>query len=118
MYRKTNNTVCTHALTSAIFALTNRRRTWNNHKTEIADSILENKAKEFCESLNQVLDISLVRKIIDYLFHIPKKSVIKLREFYYKLVFSDEFEHDATFYLLHYILCDLFMYEPEPFVLP
>ena len=93
-----------------------RKRTWNKIKTEIDDSILECKALELCESLNKPFDISLVSCIYKYLFHIPKNSIIKLRDYYFKLVFSDYFKNDVTFYQLHYIFCDLFMYKIEPFV--
>ena len=79
---------------------------------------MKSKAIEFYRLLNQGFLVSQVGPIFDYLFHIPKNSIIYLRDLYFKLVFSDKFENDVTFYQLHYILCDLFMYKIEPFVLP
>ena len=95
-----------------------RKRTWKKTKSLADESILKSKTIEFYRLLNQGFLVSQVGPIFDYLFHIPKNSIINLRDLYFKLVFSDKFENDVTFYQLHYILCDLFMYKIEPFVLP
>ena len=90
----------------------------NQTKSLADESILKSKATEFYRLLNQGFLVSQVGLIFDYLFHIPKKSIIYLRDLYFKLVFSDKFENNVSFYQLHYNLCDLYMHKIEPFVLP
>ena len=108
---------CVFAMFRSIGYKGSRKRTWKKTKSLADKSILKSKAIEFYRLLNQGFLVSQVGPIFDYLFHIPKNSIIYLRDLYFKLVFSDKFENDVTFYQLYYILCDLFMYKIKPFVL-
>ena len=102
---------CVFAMFRSIGYKGSRKRTWKKTKSLADESILKSKAIEFDRLLNQGFLVSQVGPIFDYLFHIPKNSIIYLRDLYFKLVISDNFENDVTFYQLHYILCDLFMYK-------
>ena len=55
------------------------------------ESTLEHKATEFSEFLSKKFDMSRVCILFDYLFNIPKKIIIRLRDLSFKLAFSDIF---------------------------
>ena len=64
---------CVFAMFRSISYKGSRKRTWKRTKSVIDESFLKRKAAEFCDLLTKDFDVSHVRIIFDYLFHIPKK---------------------------------------------